>query len=1256
MTIRSFSLYLFFITALFSCDERSPSKTELTPEATIISLPKVTFLADLPASLAPEEITISDVPQPEIIRIPTPTNGNSGARIEREDETIVLQRPELIKLPTLTDEEGNEIIGKEGSPYVLGDGGVSQFITYTSDDGLSLDAINVSFLDSRGHLWFGTNGGGVSRFDGTTFSTFTTIQGLGGNAVRSIIEDQNGNLWFAIVGGGISKYDGNQFTTFSFEEGLSDDYVFSIIEDQKGILWVGTSEGGLGRFDGESFTMLTTADGLPNDFVLSILEDKAGNLWLGTVGGGISRYDGKTFTSFGEEDGLASNRIRSLFEDLEGNLWIGTLGGGVSKFDGTTFSNYTIQDGLGGVIVRQIIQDKAGDLWFATNGGLSQLRDGQFNTFRVDQGLANNNILSIVEDGNGKLWIGTDGGGVSRYDGRGFSSLSSQQGLAGNIILSAEEDTQGNLWFGTVTGGVSKFNGSSFTNFSTAQGIADDLILSILEDSRGYLWFGTGGEGVSRYDGNLLPKGQGSFTNYTTEQGLAGNDVYSIIEDKNGNLWMGTDGGGVSLFDGEKFTNYTTEQGLAGDAILGIAEDQKGRVWFAAIDGGLSMYDGSSFTNFTTDQGLIDNSVQRVKIDSKGHLWIGTQHGLSFISEKNIDRLLDFANQSETDKPFDRPLIQNFSPTDGLPNEVIQQIVELSPEKMAIGTNLGIVLFDSPGETLLSLDSLSGIEIYNSLNGFPVKDLTDGQNGMFLDSKGRLWAGTGSTKNALVKMDYSALLKNSKAPSIYIKGIEINETQISWHTLEKEKQGEGQSEGQVLKTQLAEEALTFGRSLNTTERQTLRDRFDKISFDGIQPFLPVPQNLVLPYKNNQVNINFSTNELAKANLIEYRYYMEGYDQDWSPIIKKSSATFGNIQEGEYTFNVIARYTGPSTALANEWTQPVTYSFSILPPWYRSWWAYLFYGFLFISLIYPIERYQRKQVIKREQEKARERELEQAREIEKAYTELEASHENLKATQSQLIQSEKMASLGELTAGIAHEIQNPLNFVNNFSEVSGELMDEMREEIEKGGQEEVLLLAQEIKDNLLRISSHGRRADSIVKAMLQHSRTGSGQKELTDINALSDECLRLSYHAIRSKDTDFRGEYELDLDPNLPKIIVIPQDIGKVFLNVTNNAFFSINEKGKKEGENFKPLVKIKTRKVNRGVEVLILDNGGGIPKQVKEKIFQPFFTTKPTGKGTGLGLSLSYDIIKAHGGQIKLKTPKKDDFTTIFSIFLPEKS
>lgn len=303
--------------------------------------------------------------------------------------------------------------------------------------------------------------------------------------------------------------------------------------------------------------------------------------------------------------------------------------------------------------------------------------------------------------------------------------------------------------------------------------------------------------------------------------------------------------------------------------------------------------------------------------------------------------------------------------------------------------------------------------------------------------------------------------------------------------------------------------------------------------------------------------------------------------------------------------------------------------------------------------------EKNKIVTEENEKLDKLVKERTEEILQQKNQLEVALEELQVTQNQLIQQEKLASLGELTAGIAHEIQNPLNFVNNFSEVSIELIEELKEELEKVTiPEDSAAIIDDLVQNLQKISHHGKRASGIVKSMLEHSRTNSGEKQQVDINAMADEYLRLSFHGLRAKDKSFNSDFKLDLAENLPKITAMPQDLGRVFLNLCNNAFYAVQKKSQsaEKPADYKPMVTIATAKISENkvalIQIIISDNGTGIPDELKPKIFQPFFTTKPTGQGTGLGLSLSYDIVtKAHNGEIEVDS--KEGIGTSFIIKLP---
>ncbi|MCC6180222.1 MAG: SpoIIE family protein phosphatase, partial [Bacteroidia bacterium] len=481
-----------------------------------------------------------------------------------------------------------------------------------------------------------------------------------------------------------------------------------------------------------------------------------------------------------------------------------------------------------------------------------------------------------------------------------FTNYSTAQGLANNLVLSITEDKSGNLWFGTDGGGVSRYDGKIFTNYSTAQGLANNLVFSITEDKSGNLWFGTYGGGVTRYDGK-------SFTNYSTAQGLANNSIWSITEDKSGNLWFGTSGGGVSRYDGKSFTNYSTAQGLANNVVFSITEDKSGNLWFGTEGGGVSRYDGKSFTNYSTAQGLPDNVVTQVVCDKNGkNLVIATNVGVAVgiaftpkLAYKNTKKQVDFQNN--------------------LNNEELTKYYDLV------------------------------VETYNSSTGYPIKDVNTGQNCLLQDSKGIYWAGTGSNATALVRMDFKALNRNLKPPTPILYNIKLNEENICYYALLSELSVAEALEATDSTTLTQQEIITYGKILTQHDRDTLNKRYSGIEFDSISKFYPIPQNLVLPYEHNNITIEFNAVQLSRSHLLNFQYMLEGYDKEWSPVLKKREATFGNISEGTYTFKLKVQYTGPDGN--NEWSEVLKYTFKVLPPWYRTWWMYTIYALFIIAFVW-----------------------------------------------------------------------------------------------------------------------------------------------------------------------------------------------------------------------------------------------------------------------------------------------------------------
>jgi ligand-binding sensor domain-containing protein/serine phosphatase RsbU (regulator of sigma subunit) len=849
------------------------------------------------------------------------------------------------KIPTII-EAGKPIIRNAGNPtpYIIQEGagehgGFSKMQNYTTDDGLAMDVVQCSFKDNIGNLWFGTLGAGISKFDGKTFTNYNTSHGLCSNQVFSICQDKQGNLWFATTVNGVSKFDGHQFTNYTTKDGLTSNNFYSVILDSIGNLWFGSKDNGISKYDGRKFINYTTTQGLINNNVQTLKLDSKGRIWIGTEGG-ISVWDGIKFTNYSTSNGLPDNLVKTIIEDKTGGIWIGTLEKGFSCFKNGVFINYYDDKETLGESIFCSILDKNGNIWFGTDGdGVLRYDGKKFTKFTTKQGLSNDAVFDITEDNTGNLWFSTYGGGVIRYDGAAVTNYTTNQGLPYNNFLSIQEDSKGNIWFGTIANGVVKFDEKSFTTYNTSHGLSGNTISSIFEDKNGNLWFGDDDKGVCYYDGK-------SFTNYTEAQGLISNHVLGCKGDSKGNIWISTMESGIVCFNGKTFTNYTEEHGLAKNMVLAIFEDSKGRMWFGSYGGGLSCFDGKTFTNYNKQNGLSGNNIFCIIEDKKGNIWVGVDEGgVSLIS--NIEKA------SAT--------IRIISTKQGLTDNFITQILQLQDGRMMLGTNFGVNIFDCPDFS--KKEKLKNIQVLNTENGYPIKDVNVGQNCMMQDKNGIVWLGTGSDKTALVRLDLSKLNIKTQKPKVYIQNIKINNTPIVWSDLMEKTNA-----NDTLNTpaNITEETSIFGKPLTLEQRAQIKNKFGDITFNGLGSIYYVPQNLVLPYKNNSITVDFLAIEPAKSNLIKYQYLLEGYDEDWSPVSNKTSATFGNIFEGTYTLKIRAKFTGLSTEEAANWSEPISYTFTVLPPWYRTWWAYLLYvGFTAFS-IYIIFRW-RTSILRKDKE-------------------------------------------------------------------------------------------------------------------------------------------------------------------------------------------------------------------------------------------------------------------------------------------------
>ncbi|MES2566102.1 MAG: two-component regulator propeller domain-containing protein [Bacteroidota bacterium] len=755
----------------------------------------------------------------------------------------------------LEDKNGNLWFGTNGGGASRFDG--KSFMHYTTKEGLCDNGVWCMLEDKKGNIWFGTSGKGVSKFDGRSFTNFTEEQGLSNNVVFSILEDKNGNIWLGTNGGGVSKYDGNNFTHYTDKEGMSNNSILSMLEDSKGNVWFGTN-GGVSMFDGKTFYNYTNKEGLPGNEIFSMLEDSKGNIWFASYGGGVATFDGKNFTHYTVKEGLSSNEVLSIIEDQAGNIWFGTNEGGVSKFDGLSFTHYTDKQGLPNNTVKSIMEDKNGNIWFGTHGGgVSKYNGKIFSHYTENEGISNNIVLSVFQDKSKNIWLGHFGTGVSKYDGKTFSHYSVKEGLSGEVVWSILQDRLGNLWFATGMG-VAMYDGSTFTNFTEKDGLANNDVRSIYEDRAGNLWFGTCGGGVSKYNGNI--KQESSFINFSEKQGISNGDVRSILEDKSGNMWFGTYGGGITKYDGKYFTNYNDEHGLGNNSVMSILEDSRGGLWFGTYGGGVSKFNGTRFLNITEDEGLLNNVVMSMLEDKKGNLWFGTRFGPSKLSRVKADEIIQHLTDN-TIKGTD-VFFKNFSYDDGF---------------------LGVGCIN---------------------------------NSIYETQDGTIWMGT---NDRLTIYHPEGDKENQLPPNIQLTGIELFNESIPWNELLGHK----------------DTTITLGNGVQVSD----------FKFDGISKWYSIPEALSLDYDNNYLTFNFIGVTQSQPKKVKYQYKLEGMDDNWSAITNRTAAPYGNLPHGNYAFKVKAM------SSAGIWSNEISYAFTIRPPFWQTWWFRIVIGLLLLGSIY-----------------------------------------------------------------------------------------------------------------------------------------------------------------------------------------------------------------------------------------------------------------------------------------------------------------
>ena len=1082
--------------------------------------------------------------------------------------------------------------------------------------------------DKYGYMWFADQTNGcLARYDGYRMKIYhndpSDSNSIGAKNFECIAADPSGNIWIGVLLG-VDKFDPatDRFIHYRYPKGEKDRFNNVILIDHSGIVWLGTTEG-LDRFDPTTgkFTYFKHSETDPSsiscNMVRSLYEDKAGVLWVGTgiafdtktKDGGLNRFNKETgtFTRYlhdpNDRHTLISNKVRAIFEDSKSNFWVGTDGDGLHLMnrENGAFERLSCDPAYPEKLSRPPVKKANG----------------------IDH------ITFITEDVTGKIWIGTYSEGIVCYDPKTkkidhFNSNDKKRakGYTDNSTWQSYISKDGTLWISNEINELFRVDPLQ-TGFSQVKMGA--TVRQFLEDSSKNLWMTEENKGLVMVDRKTNEEKY--FSHDPADSfSITSNDATFIRPGQDGKWWVGTWNGG-NLFDPQtgKFTRYFYNPKIKDEDALGLFAvlETDNETYFGLGGGRLAVQNNNTgvityYVNNPTDTSSISwgpagsgGAVVDFLDKGDGNIWISVWN--------NEGAALDLFNKKT--KKFKHYL-------KGL---TIGNILKSSDGKMWVGTSKGLFYRND------SLDSFIPVGPEESeFRKTRVRSMTE-------DGDKNIWGVTG----------IGIFRYNPYKNELNVYGDKFGVFNVGAYSYEPSFTT---SKGELLFGNPSGYYKCFPHEvMNNLPSQIILTNF-KIDGRAIKPdeesvlkgSLEDAKEITLNYRQNIFSIDFAAIHFSDPENNIHQYMLEGYENAWRNVPGEKTAYYFNVPQGHYVFKIRA------ASSYGIWSEK-SIKIIVLPPWWQTWWAYILYAVLFIVALWGFIRWRtgalkKEKIILEEKVAKRTRELKGEKEL------VESTLSELKATQTQLIQSEKMASLGELTAGVAHEIQNPLNFVNNFSEINKELLIEMKDEIDNGNFDEVKILANDLIDNQEKINHHGKRADSIVKGMLQHSRSSSGIKEPTDINALAGEYLRLAYHGLRAKDKSFEAIMKTDLDESIGNIKIIPQDIGRVMLNLITNAFYAVTEKKKapqpaKAGVEYEPTVTVSTKKVGDKVLISVKDNGNGIPHKVIDKIFQPFFTTKPTGQGTGLGLSLSYDIVKAHSGEIKVETMEGEG--SAFSIVLP---
>ncbi len=1144
-----------------------------------------------------------------------------------------------------------------------------------------------------------------------SFEHLNMRNGLPSDYVAGILQDGKGYIWLSNFKN-ITRYDGYHIKTYraiaNDKHGAGNDFIVSVFQDSHKALWAGNVGGNLFRYDPvvDSFIFVKKGrdkyeEGLyapfhfgdSHDHIWSIYGRNENDFFMEQY----SPLD-KSIRIFGRDkkgkDLLAAGQAMSFFYSPSGDILMGT-NNGFNNYDykEKRFINYlTVHDSLKGLRITGIYREPSGErnVWLIANTHQDttlifyryNLQSKQLKACGKLAGKPVATISPIFNDKKGRLWLFTKAG-LFLYDAAtdkltGYHTPAVDENVAGEIrdILVDRDNVfwiatdAGLLYFNPATGQFQRYK----ANQSDPYALAHIHVVKVFEDRSGLKWVGMDEYGVDRI--NTLHSAFASEKHNPDKPGSYPENVTGIVLKPDGDYWITSQQG---LFKWEVKKNVFT-------SVTPPTKPQKDYCSSPRLlSGGTLCYWDNSGLNLYERTG----KIQTIKIpgkerfsnfykDNEDNIWLLKGNGEFYLfnivkkvferyryvkpsgGDAKIDTVSDITSSVVFEDKSGTLWLSSSKTGLSKVDRVKKQVTIMPTLQGKVFTDINVMYEDKTGSMWLGTDE-NGLWQFDVRAEKLVRRVADDQgllsksvNGVAEDKSGNLWI---TSQTGLVKFNYKS-------------GVVLDYTAADDIPLEVPTRLLTTPDGRMVLC-MFNSILTFNPDdikSNPTAPQVQvesvvysnpgKSEKDDHMVNGL-----TTGNATISYDENRITFNYVALHFVDPARNKYAYMLENYDKTWIQAQSQRSVTYNNLAPGTYTFRVKA---SNSDGVWNN--KGATFVITIKSPWWSRWWAWLVYVVVAVSAIYGFISYRSRRLI--HQNKILEQRIAlRTGQLSEVNEELQAKQEEitsqrdqlvetldeLKNTQSQLVQREKMASLGELTAGIAHEIQNPLNFVNNFSEVNAELIDEMQLEIAKGDLEEIKAIASNIRENEKKINMHGKRADSIVKGMLEHSRTNSGRKEPTDLNAMSDEYLRLSYHGLRAKDKSFNAEMVTHFDPNLPKVNASQQDIGRVLLNLFNNAFYAVNQKKKNGGPEYKPEVSVTTLTENGQVIIKVKDNGVGMSEQIKEKIMQPFFTTKPTGEGTGLGLSLTYDmVVKGHGGKLNVESIEGE--YTQFTVTLPVNS